>query len=106
MEMNLKVTKACSKDISDNMCSGDECKNKVKFRWSGGFFYCKVHHLEELESYITSDEEDSGEEESEGDDEDLKEESKDENKKKNVTLNMKKNNPRIFKKQHLKTIDK
>lgn len=104
MEMNLKVTKACSSEISDNMCSGDECKNKVKFRWSGGFFYCKEHHLEELESYITSDEEDSGEEESEGDEEDLRKDLKEE-KKLNI-INIKKNNSRISKKQHLKTVDK
>lgn len=60
--LKIVITKVSKKDKSKNDCSGyikgkKSCKRPVKYRWSGGFFFCEVCHEKELEGYITSDDE-------------------------------------------------
>lgn len=65
----IKVRKAKEKEIEDKECSCFECREKVIYRWSGGYFFCQKHHDEEMEDLITSE----SESESESDDEETQE---------------------------------
>lgn len=71
--INITIRHATKKEINKNYCSGHvkgkkTCKRPVKFRWSGGFFFCSVCHEKEKEEYITSSDEDSSDEESSDED--------------------------------------
>jgi hypothetical protein len=51
---------ATVKEIKNNSCSFDgPCDHKIKYRWRGGYFFCKTHFLEEMKDSITSDDSDS-----------------------------------------------
>ena len=68
--LKIKIQKATNDDREKHYCSGDKkgkktCKNPVKFRWSGGFYFCKGCHYSELEEYETDEEDSSSEESSE-----------------------------------------
>jgi hypothetical protein len=63
---------ATVKEIKNNSCSFDgPCDHKIKYRWRGGYFFCKTHFLEEMKDSITSDDSDSSDSDSsESDDSD------------------------------------
>ncbi len=67
--LKIKIQKVTNDEKKEHYCSGDikgkkTCKNPVKFRWSGGFYFCKGCHYNELEEYETDEEDSSSEEES------------------------------------------
>ncbi len=68
--LSIVIRTATKKEKEENECSHEsDCTNKINFRWTGGYYYCNEHNTEELESYISSDEEDSDSEPEEEDSE-------------------------------------
>ena len=61
--VTLKIRKASSSEKEENYCGGGTgskwCKKTVKYRWTGGYYYCSKHHKIELEELESSSEEES-----------------------------------------------